>query len=47
MIEGETDIGNHFLGLPQTTSDGIHIKILFIIFGMKGNDAFLCLKEQL
>ena len=45
MIEGETDIGNHFLGLPQTASDGIHTKILFIICGMKGNDAFLCNKS--
>ena len=42
MIEGETDISKHFLGLPQTASDSTHTKILFIIYGMKGNDAFLC-----
>ena len=36
MIEGETDNGNHSLGLPQAASDGIHTKILFIIYGMKG-----------
>ena len=45
MIEGETDIGNHFLGLPQTASDGIHTKMLFIIYEIKGNDAFLCNKS--
>ena len=45
MIEGETDVGNHFLGLPQTASDGIHNKMLFIIYEIKGNDAFLCNKS--
>ena len=45
MIEGETDIDNHSLGLHQAANDGIHTKILFIIYGMKGNDAFLCNKS--
>ena len=39
MIEGETDIGNHSLGLHQAANDGIHTKILFVIYGMKGNDS--------
>ena len=45
MIEGETDIGNHSLGLHQAASGGNHTKILFIIYGMKRNDAFLCNKS--
>ena len=36
IIEGETDIGNHSLGLHQAANDSIHAKILFIIYGMKG-----------
>ena len=45
MIEGETDIGNQSLGHHQAANDGIHTKILFIIYGMKGNDASLCNKS--
>ena len=45
MIEGETDIGNESLGLHQAASNGIHIKILLSISGMKGNDASLCNKS--
>ena len=45
MIEGETDVGNQSLGLRQAASDGIHTKILFIIYGMRGNDASLCNKS--
>ena len=45
MIEGETAIGNHSLGLHQAANDGIHTKILFVIYGMKGNDVFLCTKS--
>ena len=45
MIEGETAIGNHSLGLHQAANDGIHTNILFVIYGMKGNDAFLCIKS--
>ena len=45
MIEGETDIGNHSLGLHQAANNNIHTKILFIIYGIKGNDAFLCAKS--
>ena len=45
MIEGETDMGNHSLGLHQAASDGIHNKVLFVIYVMKGNDAFLCNKS--
>ena len=36
MIECETDIGLH-----QAANDGIHTKILFTIYRMKGNDAFI------
>ena len=39
MTEGETDIGNQSLGLCQV------VKIVFIVYGMKGNDAFLCNKS--
>ena len=45
MIEGETDVGNHSFGLHQAANNSIHTKILFIIYGMKGNDAFLCAKS--
>ena len=44
MTEGETDVGNQSLGLHQAAIDGIHTKVLFIIYGMKGNDASLCKK---
>ena len=45
MSEGETDIGNQSLCLHQAASDDFHTKILFIIYGMKGNDASLCDKS--
>ena len=45
MTEGETDIGNHSFDLHRAANDSIHTKILFIIYGMKGNDAFLCTKS--
>ena len=45
MSEGETDIGNHSLGFHQAANYGIHTKILYIIYGMKENDAFLCNKS--
>ena len=45
MIEGETVVGNQCLGLHQAAKNGIHTKILLIIYGMKGNDTFLCKKS--
>ena len=45
MIEGETDIGNQSLGIHRAANDGIRTKILFIFYGMKGNDASLCIKS--
>ena len=45
MIEGETVVGNQPLGLHQASNDGIHTKILFIIYGMKGDGASLCNKS--
>ena len=36
MIKGETDVGNQSLGLHQAGNDGIHTKILFIIYGWRG-----------
>ena len=45
MIEGETDIRNHSLDLHQAANDSIHTKMLFIIYGVKGNDAFLYTKS--
>ena len=45
MIEGETDVGNQSFGLHQAANNGIHTKILLIIYGMKGNDASLCKKS--
>ena len=40
MIERETDISLH-----QAANDGIHTKIRFTIYRMKGNDALLCNKS--
>ena len=45
MIESETDVGNQSLGLDQAANDGIHTKILFIIYGVKGNGTSLCNKS--
>ena len=45
MIEGETDISNYSLDLHQAANDSILTKILCIIYGMKGNDVFLCTKS--
>ena len=45
MIEGESDAGNQSLCLHQAGSDGIHTKILFIIYGMNGDNAPLCNKS--
>ena len=46
MIEGETDIGNQSPDLHQAASNGIHTKILFIVYGIMGNDASLCNKSS-
>ena len=39
--EGKTNNDNQSLGFHQAANDGIHTKILFIIYGMKGNGASL------